>query len=147
MQDEKGKPALSKQEVLDNVKVMIFAGHDTTSNTLAWALFFIAADQAVQARLNLCYMPGGRIIGKNWQPNHLYLAVPHSSTLFLRRLRICASPRRLQERLVSELSTCPSDNFDELDKLPYLAAVVNEVRQCFVGEWLDCSDGERSTAC
>lgn len=80
-QDEAGRPSLSEKEVVDNVKVLLFAGSDTTAWTLAWSLWYIASNPAAQ------------------------------------------------ERLAAELAACPSEeSLEELDKLPYLAAVVNEAR-------------------
>lgn len=44
-------PRFGEREVADNVLTMLLAGEDTTANTLAWALFFLARYPEVQERL------------------------------------------------------------------------------------------------
>jgi cytochrome P450 len=45
------KPEYSEQDVIGNVFTMLFAGEDTTANTLAWATWMLANDRPAQARL------------------------------------------------------------------------------------------------
>jgi cytochrome P450 len=45
------KPEYSEADVLGNVFTMLFAGEDTTANTLAWATWMLANDRAAQHRL------------------------------------------------------------------------------------------------
>jgi cytochrome P450 len=45
------KPEYSEADVLGNVFTMLFAGEDTTANTLAWATWVLANDRPAQRRL------------------------------------------------------------------------------------------------
>ena len=49
-QDEQG---LTEQEVISNVITLLVAGEDTTSNSLAWTMPFLAADPALQERMHV----------------------------------------------------------------------------------------------
>jgi cytochrome P450 len=44
-------PQYSERDVIGNVFTMLFAGEDTTANTLAWAVFMLAENREAQARL------------------------------------------------------------------------------------------------
>jgi cytochrome P450 len=44
-------PEYSEADILGNVFTMLFAGEDTTANTLAWATWMLANDRPAQARL------------------------------------------------------------------------------------------------
>ncbi len=48
--DEQGR-GLSAQELLDNLRILVFAGHETTANTMAWAMLYLARDPARWSRL------------------------------------------------------------------------------------------------
>ena len=48
-QDEQG---LTESEVISNVITLLVAGEDTTSNSLAWTMQFLAADPALQQRMH-----------------------------------------------------------------------------------------------
>ncbi|MFZ5653097.1 MAG: cytochrome P450 [Pseudomonadota bacterium] len=53
-----------EREVADNVLTMLLAGEDTTANTLAWALYFLAGHPQVQERIAAevaAAVPGGRL--------------------------------------------------------------------------------------
>ena len=53
-----------EREVVDNVLTMLLAGEDTTANTLAWALYFLAGHPQVQERIAAEVadtLPGGRL--------------------------------------------------------------------------------------
>lgn len=43
--DEHGR-GLSEDELLDNLRVLVFAGHETTASTMAWALLHLGLDRA-----------------------------------------------------------------------------------------------------
>lgn len=43
--------AMDDQGLRDNLRTLLFAGHDTTAITLAWALWFVLRDPAIRARL------------------------------------------------------------------------------------------------
>lgn len=44
--DEAGEPALDKDELLEDVTLFLFAGHETTATTLTWALYLLAKNPA-----------------------------------------------------------------------------------------------------
>ena len=49
--DERGEPAFSELEVLDEVIEMLMASHETTGATLAWAFHFLSRNPATRERL------------------------------------------------------------------------------------------------
>jgi cytochrome P450 len=57
-------PRFDEREIADNVLTMLLAGEDTTANTLAWALYFLAGHPKVQERLAaevVATLPEGRL--------------------------------------------------------------------------------------
>jgi cytochrome P450 len=48
--DDEGK-SLSEQEILDNLRLMVFAGHETTASTIAWMASYAAIRPDVHDRL------------------------------------------------------------------------------------------------
>lgn len=42
--DEQGR-GLSEEELLDNLRILVFAGHETTASTMAWALLHLGLDR------------------------------------------------------------------------------------------------------
>lgn len=60
--DEDGNP-VSEQFVRDNILTLFFAGHETTANTLTWALHFLDQHPEVAARLHaeVDSVLGGRV--------------------------------------------------------------------------------------
>ena len=49
--DERGDPAFSEIEVLDEVIEMLMASHETTGATLAWAFYFLSRNRSARDRL------------------------------------------------------------------------------------------------
>lgn len=49
--DAEGRPAIDDRGLLDQVKSLILAGHETTSLVLTWGLYLLATHPAVEARL------------------------------------------------------------------------------------------------
>ncbi|KAJ3319159.1 hypothetical protein HDU76_000628 [Blyttiomyces sp. JEL0837] len=49
--NEKGEYLLTEQEMMDEIKTLAFAGHDTTGNSLAWGTFIIATNAEVRGKL------------------------------------------------------------------------------------------------
>lgn len=48
--DEHGR-GLEEEEVLDNLRILVFAGHETTASTMAWALLYLGLDRPRWRRL------------------------------------------------------------------------------------------------
>lgn len=46
-----GSPALSEQQVLENVQTFLFAGHDTTASALTWSLYILATQPTIEHKL------------------------------------------------------------------------------------------------
>jgi len=46
-----GAPLISDQQIVDESKTFLFAGQETTSNALAWAMYFLAQDERLQREL------------------------------------------------------------------------------------------------
>jgi cytochrome P450 len=61
--DEETGQGMSDQQVRDEVMTLLFAGHETTSNLLAWAWYLLAAHPEVEQRLQaeLDAVLGGRL--------------------------------------------------------------------------------------
>lgn len=49
--DEQGMQRLDDACIIDNMKTLLFAGHDTTASALTWSLYLLAAHPAWQDRL------------------------------------------------------------------------------------------------
>lgn len=49
--DEAGKPRFSQRQRIDQLSTFMFAGHETTANTISWAIYELARHPEVQARL------------------------------------------------------------------------------------------------
>lgn len=48
-----GVLGISPEELTDHVLTLLFAGHDTTANTLCWTLYYVSKSPEVQARVNV----------------------------------------------------------------------------------------------
>lgn len=48
--DEQGR-GLDEDELLDNLRILVFAGHETTASTMAWALLYLGLDRPRWRRL------------------------------------------------------------------------------------------------
>lgn len=51
LRDEEDGARLSHKFVLGNIRMFLFAGHDTTASTISWALWHLATHQDIQTRL------------------------------------------------------------------------------------------------
>jgi len=49
--DQTGEPIMSRKQMLDEIQTLIFAGHDTTGNTLAWCLWELANSPETLSKL------------------------------------------------------------------------------------------------
>lgn len=49
--DEEDRSALTDREIRDEAMTLFLAGHETTANTLAWALYLLARNPAARARV------------------------------------------------------------------------------------------------
>lgn len=67
--DGKGRNALSQEEILGNLFIYSFAGHDTTANTLVYAIMMLAADRKWQDWIGeeIDSVIGGRDIVDDWE--------------------------------------------------------------------------------
>lgn len=48
---DSGEPVLSRTQIRDEVMTLLLAGHETTANALAWALFLLGRNPDIQERL------------------------------------------------------------------------------------------------
>lgn len=44
--------AMTNEQIVDEVLILIFAGHETTANTLSWLLYLLSANKEIVQRLN-----------------------------------------------------------------------------------------------
>jgi cytochrome P450 len=63
MQDEETEERMDDQQLLDEVKTMLLAGHETTANALTWTWYLLAQHPEVEAKLTaeLAEVLGGRV--------------------------------------------------------------------------------------
>jgi cytochrome P450 len=91
---------LSNQEVLDNLRLMVMAGHETTASTLAWLLLHLANDRECWERL--CEEARG--VDEVPTTPEQAAACPFAQALFREAVRIqppvYAETRRLREAMV-----------------------------------------------
>ncbi|CAG7786051.1 unnamed protein product, partial [Allacma fusca] len=52
-EQQKGELKISDQDIRDETSFFIFAGHDTTSSTLTWAVYLLASNLEEQEKLHL----------------------------------------------------------------------------------------------
>eukprot|EP01104_Vermistella_antarctica_P010019 TRINITY_DN263_c9_g1_i1.p1 TRINITY_DN263_c9_g1~~TRINITY_DN263_c9_g1_i1.p1 ORF type:complete len:535 (+),score=111.43 TRINITY_DN263_c9_g1_i1:468-2072(+) len=81
--DEDGGGALTDQMIIDQCKTFLFAGHDTTAHTLAWAFFLISTHPEVERKIlqELNEIVGGHNDGDDVDVNDLYVC-QHPPELF-----------------------------------------------------------------
>lgn len=48
--EDTGLP-MTDEQILDEIQVLVFAGHETTADTLSWLLFLLASEPGIQQRL------------------------------------------------------------------------------------------------
>lgn len=97
--DDEGE-GLSDQEVLDNLRLMVMAGHETTASSLAWLLVFLASDRQCWERL----CEEALAIDEVPTTPEQVAACPFAQALFREAVRIhppvYAESRRLREGMV-----------------------------------------------
>lgn len=76
---------MTDRQLRDEVMTMVLAGHETTANALAWALFLLSQDPAADARLGaeLSTVLGGRLPTLDDLPNLPYVGCVVSEALRL----------------------------------------------------------------
>lgn len=96
--DDDGE-SLSEQELLDNLRLLVLAGHETTASALAWLLVYLASDRACWDRL--CEEAHG-VDGVPITPEQL-AACPFAQALFREAVRmhppVYNESRRLTEAM------------------------------------------------
>jgi cytochrome P450 len=97
--DDEGE-RLSTREVLDNLRLMVMAGHETTASSLAWLLVYLASDRRLWERL--CEEARG--VDEVPTTPEQVAACPFAQALFREAVRIhppvYAESRRLREAMV-----------------------------------------------
>lgn len=78
-----GGEALSEQEVLDQLRALLFAGHETTAVTLAWAFYWLHREPDTLARV----LAEIDALGPDAPPDKL-LGLPYLEAVCLETLRI-----------------------------------------------------------
>lgn len=97
--DDEGQ-AMDDQEVLDNLRLMAFAGHETTASTISWMASYAATNPGIHDRLMTEALDGGGLP----QTAKEMSAFPYTEGVFREALRVHPpvplSSRRLTEDLV-----------------------------------------------
>lgn len=105
--DDEGQ-ALSDQEILDNLRLMAFAGHETTASTIAWVASYAATHPEVHDRLIAEALAGS---GLPQSPKEME-AYPYTEAVFREILRlhppVTLTSRRLAESMVIEGYALPA---------------------------------------
>jgi len=108
--DENGTK-LSKQEILENMKTFLFAGHDTTGSTLAWAVYYLALHQDVQQIVRQEVLS---LLGKTDNPSYENLreGLPYTNAVIKEVLRL--QPSVIFTRKVMKDTVLDGDRGNEL---------------------------------
>jgi cytochrome P450 len=97
--DDEGQ-SLSEQELLDNLRLLVLAGHETTASALAWLLVYLANDRGLWERL----CEEARAIDEVPTTPEQLAACPFAQALFREAVRIHPpvynETRRLTEPMV-----------------------------------------------
>jgi cytochrome P450 len=86
--DSPRSKGLSEQEILGNFFVINFAGHDTTANTLAFALLLLASNPSVQDWVGEELDQLLPSVDEEWEYADLFLKVKRCHAVFLETLRL-----------------------------------------------------------
>lgn len=81
--DENGQP-MSDEFLRNNILTMFFAGHETTANTLTWALYYLSQNPSVLKELERevdAVLEGGRLPNLNDLPNLPYTLMVVKETM------------------------------------------------------------------
>ncbi|KAJ3319160.1 hypothetical protein HDU76_000629 [Blyttiomyces sp. JEL0837] len=63
LRERKGEESLTDDQIMDEIKTLLFAGHDTTGNSLAWGTYVLATNDEVREKLLNeieAHLPNGR---------------------------------------------------------------------------------------
>lgn len=71
---------MPEEQVIDEVLILIFAGHETTANTLSWLLYLLAANQEVLEQLTASL--AGKNIGESLSNEYLKATIHEGMRLF-----------------------------------------------------------------
>jgi enediyne biosynthesis protein E7 len=83
--DEHGHQAMDEQLVLDEVKSMILAGHETTSLTLSWTFYVLAQRPDIEERL---YRESAAVLAKHGPTVDAIPELEYARRVFLETLRL-----------------------------------------------------------
>lgn len=71
---------MPEDQVIDEVLILIFAGHETTANTVSWLLYLLAANQEVLEQLTASL--AGKNIGESLSNEYLKATIHEGMRLF-----------------------------------------------------------------
>ena len=96
--DDAGQP-MSKEELRDELITLLFAGHETTATSMAWALYWIHREIGIKERL----LEEIDSLGENYDPMQLvrlpYLNAVCNETLRIYPVAMLTFPRIVQDTL------------------------------------------------
>ncbi|MCS3800259.1 cytochrome P450 [Chitinophagaceae bacterium OAS944] len=78
--DENTGEKMSEEQVIDEVLILIFAGHETTANTLSWLLYLLACNQEVLEQLIASF--AGKNIGDCMSNEYLKATIHEGMRLY-----------------------------------------------------------------
>lgn len=71
---------MPEEQVIDEVLILIFAGHETTANTLSWLLYLLASNQEVLEQLTASF--AGKDIGESLSDEYLKATIHEGMRLY-----------------------------------------------------------------
>jgi cytochrome P450 len=71
---------MTDAQILDEALILIFAGHETTANALAWMLYAVANDDSVQQKLKTSI--GGNIVAESLQNDYIKAVINEAMRLY-----------------------------------------------------------------
>lgn len=78
--DEDTGERMPEEQVIDEVLILIFAGHETTANTLSWLLYLLASNQEVLEQLVASF--AGKNIGESLSNEYLKATIYEGMRLY-----------------------------------------------------------------
>jgi cytochrome P450 len=78
--DEDTGVSMPEEQIIDEVLILIFAGHETTANTLSWLLYLLASNQEVLEQLMASFT--GKSIGESLFNEYLKATIHEGMRLY-----------------------------------------------------------------